>query len=134
MESIRRSGVLLHITSLPGRFGIGSLNQSAYEWVDFLEQTRQTLWQVLPLGPTGYGDSPYQSFSSFAGNPYLISWSSWCSGIARLEVLDQAPLPARTCRFWRDLQLEVAAAAQCRGRICTASQRSAQGGILPVLR
>jgi 4-alpha-glucanotransferase len=92
MESIRRSGVLLHITSLPGRFGIGSLNQSAYEWVDFLEQTRQTLWQVLPLGPTGYGDSPYQSFSTFAGNPYLISLEDLANeGLLDWGVLDQAP-------------------------------------------
>ena len=69
----RRSGVLLHLTSLPGPGGIGSMNRTAYDWVDFLAQTHQTLWQVLPLGPTGYGDSPYQSFSTFAGNPYLIS-------------------------------------------------------------
>ena len=73
MENQRMSGILLHPTSLPGRYGIGSMNQAAYDWVDFLERTRQSLWQVLPLGPTGYGDSPYQSFSTFAGNPYLIS-------------------------------------------------------------
>ncbi|HRA65478.1 MAG TPA: 4-alpha-glucanotransferase, partial [Caldilinea sp.] len=73
MEDLRRSGILLHPTSLPGAYGIGSFNQDAYHWVDFLAETRQSLWQVLPLGPTGYGDSPYQSFSSFAGNPYLIS-------------------------------------------------------------
>jgi 4-alpha-glucanotransferase len=73
MDDQRQSGVLLHPTSLPGPYGIGSLNRAAYAWVDFLAKTRQSLWQVLPLGPTGYGDSPYQSFSSFAGNPYLIS-------------------------------------------------------------
>lgn len=73
MEHQRQSGILLHPTSLPGRYGIGTFNQAAYTWVDFLEHTRQSIWQVLPLGPTGYGDSPYQSFSSFAGNPYLIS-------------------------------------------------------------
>lgn len=73
MEYPRQSGILLHPTSLPGRYGIGSMNHAAYAWVDFLAETRQSLWQVLPLGPTGYGDSPYQSFSSFAGNPYLIS-------------------------------------------------------------
>ena len=73
MEYKRQSGILLHPTSLPGRYGIGTFNQNAYDWVDFLRRTRQSLWQVLPLGPTGYGDSPYQSFSSFAGNPYLIS-------------------------------------------------------------
>lgn len=73
MEYPRQSGILLHPTSLPGRYGIGTLNHAAYAWVDFLADTHQSLWQVLPLGPTGYGDSPYQSFSSFAGNPYLIS-------------------------------------------------------------
>ncbi|MBV7329648.1 4-alpha-glucanotransferase [Chloroflexi bacterium TSY] len=72
MHLPRCSGILLHPTSLPGRYGIGSFNHEAFEWVDFLERTNQSLWQVLPLGPTGYGDSPYQSFSTFAGNPYLI--------------------------------------------------------------
>jgi 4-alpha-glucanotransferase len=71
--SPRRSGVLLHPTSLPGRFGIGELGPEAYRFVDFLAGAGQRLWQVLPLGPTGYGDSPYQCFSAFAGNPLLIS-------------------------------------------------------------
>lgn len=69
----RMSGILLHPTSLPSPYGIGDLGQTAYDFVDFLCETKQTLWQVLPLGPTGYGDSPYQSFSSFAGQPLLIS-------------------------------------------------------------
>ena len=69
----RSSGILLHPTSLPGRFGIGDLGAPAYDWVDFLAAGKQRLWQVLPLGPTGYGDSPYQSFSAFAGNHMLIS-------------------------------------------------------------
>jgi 4-alpha-glucanotransferase len=69
----RSCGILLHPTSLPSRYGIGDLGESAYEFVDFLQRTGQSLWQVLPLGPTGYGDSPYQSFSAFAGNPLLIS-------------------------------------------------------------
>jgi 4-alpha-glucanotransferase len=69
----RASGILLHPTSLPGRYGIGELNDQAYRFVDFLVETGQKLWQVLPLGPTGYGDSPYQCFSAFAGNPLLIS-------------------------------------------------------------
>lgn len=68
----RRSGVLLHPTSLPGRHGIGDLGEAAYQFVDFLGAAKQGLWQVLPLGPTGYGDSPYASFSSHAGNPLLI--------------------------------------------------------------
>lgn len=69
----RKSGVLLHPTSLPGSYGIGDLGEEAYDFVNFLEQSGQTLWQVLPLGPTGYGDSPYASFSTHAGNPMLIS-------------------------------------------------------------
>ena len=69
----RSAGVLLHPTSLPSRYGIGDLGDGAYQFVDFLAAARQQLWQVLPLGPTGYGDSPYQSFSAFAGNPLLIS-------------------------------------------------------------
>lgn len=69
---MRRSGVLLPISSIPSAYGIGSLSKEAYEFVDFLEEAGQKLWQILPLGPTGYGDSPYQSFSTFAGNPYFI--------------------------------------------------------------
>lgn len=69
----RSSGILLHPTSLPGRFGIGDLGEEAYRFVDFLVRSGQSLWQVLPLGPTGYGNSPYMSFSAFAGNPLLIS-------------------------------------------------------------
>lgn len=73
MRLPRSSGILLHPTSLPGRFGIGDLGNEAYQFVDFLVGAGQKLWQIMPLGPTGYGDSPYQSFSSFAGNPLLIS-------------------------------------------------------------
>lgn len=69
---MRKSGILLHPTSLPGRFGIGEFNQHAGDFVDFLAASGQKLWQVMPLGPTGYGDSPYQCFSAFAGNPLLI--------------------------------------------------------------
>lgn len=69
----RSSGLLLHPTSLPGPYGIGDLGPAADAWVDWLAATGCRYWQVLPLGPTGYGDSPYQSFSAFAGNPYLIS-------------------------------------------------------------
>ncbi len=69
----RSSGVLLHPTSLPGPYGIGDLGPSAYQWIDFLAESGTRFWQVLPLGPTGFGDSPYQCFSAFAGNPYLVS-------------------------------------------------------------
>ena len=73
MKQERASGILLHPTSLPGPDGIGDLGPEAYRWIDFLDRTGTQFWQVLPLGPTGYGDSPYQCFSAFAGNPYLIS-------------------------------------------------------------
>lgn len=73
MRFRRASGILLHPTSLPGPFGIGDLGPAAYAFADFLEQAGQSLWQVLPLGPTGYGDSPYACYSAFAGNTLLIS-------------------------------------------------------------
>lgn len=69
---MRASGILLHISSLPNKYGIGTFGESAYEFVRFLEKSKQKYWQVLPLGPTSYGDSPYQTFSAFAGNPYFI--------------------------------------------------------------
>ncbi|MGH7808872.1 MAG: 4-alpha-glucanotransferase, partial [Candidatus Binatia bacterium] len=74
MKFERSSGIVLHPTSLPGPYGIGDLGAQAYRFVDWLAPSGCKLWQVLPLGPTGYGDSPYQCFSAFAGNPYLISF------------------------------------------------------------
>lgn len=71
--SDRTSGVLLHPTSLPGSFGIGDLGPAAYAWVDVLVRSGQSWWQILPLGPTGFGNSPYQAYSAFAGNPLLVS-------------------------------------------------------------
>jgi 4-alpha-glucanotransferase len=76
MKFSRSGGILLHPTSLPGRFGVGDLGPQAVRFVDWLASTGCKLWQVLPLGPTGYGDSPYQCFSAFAGNPYLISFDA----------------------------------------------------------
>jgi 4-alpha-glucanotransferase len=73
MSFPRASGILLHPTSLPGRFGIGDLGPEAYAFADFLVSSGQRLWQVLPLGPTGYGDSPYACYSAFAGNPLMVS-------------------------------------------------------------
>ncbi len=69
----RSAGILLSITSLPSQYGIGDFSQGAYDFVDWLKEAGQEYWQILPLGPTSYGDSPYQSFSTFAGNPYFIS-------------------------------------------------------------
>ena len=73
MRFERAAGILLHPTSLPGKYGIGDLGSEAYNFINFLEASGQKLWQVFPLGPTGYGDSPYQCFSAFAGNPLLVS-------------------------------------------------------------
>jgi len=88
----RRSGILLHPTSLPGRYGIGELGPEAHRFVDFLSGAGQRLWQVLPLGPTGYGDSPYQCFSAFAGNPLLVSLDALVEdGWLRAEDLAPAP-------------------------------------------
>jgi 4-alpha-glucanotransferase len=87
MQFPRGSGILLHITSLPSRFGIGDLGPEAYRFVDFLAETGQSLWQMLPVGPTGYGNSPYQSLSSFAGNTLLLSLER----LADEELLDPWP-------------------------------------------
>ncbi len=87
----RCSGVLLHPTSLPGKYGVGTFGSEAYEWVDFLSKNQQTIWQILPLGPTSYGDSPYQSSSTFAGNPYLISLDDMVSdGLMDRQLLIEA--------------------------------------------
>lgn len=78
MKFERKSGILLHPTSLPGTPGIGTFGKEAYKFIDWLKSGGQTLWQVLPLGPTGYGDSPYASFSTFAGNPLLVDFEMLC--------------------------------------------------------
>ena len=83
----RLSGVLLHPTSFPGRYGIGDLGPEAYRFVDFLVAAGQSLWQVLPLGPTGYGDSPYACYSAFAGNTLLVSPEQ----LIKEGLLDSAP-------------------------------------------
>ena len=72
MSTMRECGVLMPVFSLPSAYGIGCFSKEAYEFADMLKKSGQTRWQILPLGPTGYGDSPYQSFSTFAGNPYFI--------------------------------------------------------------
>ncbi len=93
MKFPRSSGILLHFTSLPGRFGIGDLGPCAYEFADFLFAAGQKLWQVLPLNPTGYGDSPYQCFSAFAGNPMLLSFERMRDqGLLQASDLAQVPV------------------------------------------
>jgi 4-alpha-glucanotransferase len=97
----RASGILLHPTSLPGRFGIGDLGDEAYRFADFLVASGQSLWQVLPLGPTGYGDSPYACYSAFAGNTLLISPERlFEEGLLTRTELDEIPsLPAERIDF-----------------------------------
>lgn len=92
----RSSGILLHPTSLPGRYGIGDLGQSAYRFVDWLEAQGQSIWQVLPLGPTSYGDSPYQTLSAFAGNPNLISLDKLLEDglLSEVDLADTPDFPA----------------------------------------
>src|SRR6185436_14699645 len=92
MSFRRSSGILLHPTSLPGRFGIGDLGPAVVEFLDLLVAGRQRVWQVLPLGPTGYGDSPYQCFSAFAGNPLLVS----LEGLVADGWLAESDLPDRS--------------------------------------
>ena len=87
---MRGAGILLHISSLPSRYGIGTFGKEAYRFVDFLKEAGQRYWQILPLGPTSYGDSPYQSFSSYAGNPYFIDLDLLCEDglLKRSELKD----------------------------------------------
>ena len=96
----RGAGILMPIFSLPSPYGIGTFGSSAYEFIDLLRQARQNYWQVLPMGPTSYGDSPYQSFSAFAGNPYFIDLDM----LKEEELLTQEEIDA--C-FWLDKQEEV---------------------------
>lgn len=88
----RSAGILLHPTSLPGKYGIGDLGREAYNFIHFLSAAGQTVWQVLPLGPTGFGDSPYQCFSAFAGNPLLVSPDKMVED-KLLTVKDLEPVP-----------------------------------------
>ncbi|HUT37304.1 MAG TPA: 4-alpha-glucanotransferase [Planctomycetota bacterium] len=95
MRFERSAGILLHPTSLPGRYGIGELGHTAHRLADFLAEGGQSLWQILPLGPTGYGDSPYACFSAFAGNPLLLNleWLASEGDIERAELASAPPFP-----------------------------------------
>ncbi|NMC85730.1 MAG: 4-alpha-glucanotransferase, partial [Anaerolineaceae bacterium] len=101
MEFKRSSGVLLHPTSFPGPDGIGDLGPEAFKWIDFLAESHCHLWQILPLGPTGYGDSPYQCFSAFAGNPYLISPALLMDSdlLTRVDLADRPQFKAGSVDF-----------------------------------
>ena len=104
----RRAGILLHPSSLPGSYGIGELGPEAQRWLEFLHSAGQRVWQVLPLGPTGYGDSPYQSFSSFAGNPLLISVELLAAEgwLSQEELQPLRALPAERVDFGRLIPLK----------------------------
>lgn len=94
----RASGILMHISSLPGKYGIGDFGEGAYKFIDFLVEARQKYWEILPLGVTGVGDSPYQSFSAFAGNPYLIDLDEF----TRCGYLDKEEI--RVYKLYEDLE------------------------------
>lgn len=119
----RASGVLLHPTCLPSPYGIGDLGKSAYEFVDFLAAAGQKLWQVLPLGPTGFGNSPYMCFSAIAGNPLLLSLEQYLE----LKLLDpedcQALFPLDIVDFDRVIPYKMGLLAKVFGRFQEASDR-----------
>jgi 4-alpha-glucanotransferase len=128
--SDRLAGILLHPTSLPGRHGIGELGPEATAFLDFLAETGQRLWQVLPLGPTGYGDSPYQCFSAFAGNPLLVSLDLLrAEGLLSDADLAKAPaFPEREVDFGAVIDFKrpaLARAFRAFGKKATAEQNAA---------
>ena len=96
---MRESGILMHITSLPGPYGVGAMGKEAFRFVDFLKEAGQHYWQILPLTPTGYGDSPYHSNSAYAGNPYLIDLELLVEeGLLKEEELKDIPWCSREDR------------------------------------
>jgi len=105
----RSSGLILHPSSFPGPDGIGDLGPAAYRFINFLAETGCSLWQVLPLGPTGYGDSPYQCFSAFAGNPYLVSPALLLESglLARPELADRPVFPDHKVNYGPVIQWKV---------------------------
>lgn len=126
MGNRRRSGIILHPTSLPGPDGMGDLGPEAYRWVTFLADAGCTFWQILPLGPTGYGDSPYQCFSAFAGNPYLVNPSLLQEDnlLTRADLVDRPVFPEDHVDYgeaihWKNIILD---------RACTRFERNAPKG------
>ena len=100
---MRECGMLLPIASLPSRYGIGAFSKDAYAFVDTLKAAGQSYWQVLPLGPTGFGDSPYQSFSAFAGNPYFIDLETLVEeGLLTLEECEAVDFGEDPRKIWYD--------------------------------
>ncbi len=125
--SNRSAGVLLHPTSLPGAYGIGDLGPAAYAWVDALKRAKQKWWQILPLGPTGYGDSPYQCFSAFAGNPYLVSPDRLMQdGLLKRSDLAGSSFPAERVDFGQVIQFKI--------KLLRRAWENFQAGSAPALR
>src|SRR5262249_41403080 len=125
--SARAAGLLLHPTSLPGRYGIGDLGTAAFTWVDALVRARQKWWQILPLGPTGFGDSPYQCFSAFAGNPTLVSPESLAkAGLLKPDDLFGPNFPAE--------RVDYGPVIEFKNRVLARAWDNFQAGTAPVLR
>jgi 4-alpha-glucanotransferase len=121
MSYDRQAGILLHPTSLPGPDGIGDIGPAAYQWINTIKKAGFSLWQVLPLGPTGYGDSPYQCFSAFAGNPFLVSPSLLLEDglLHSSDVSERPALPANHVDYgaaihWKNHLLQLAYSRFCR--------------------
>lgn len=126
MELKRSSGILLHPTSLPGPDGIGDLGPEAYNWINFLSDTGCSLWEILPLGPTGYGDSPYQCFSAFAGNPYLVNPAFLMDTglLKRSDVLDRPQFPLDHVDFGPVIQWKLLLLDRAYARFVTTENKS----------
>jgi 4-alpha-glucanotransferase len=123
----RSAGVLLHPTSLPGPYGIGDLGETAYSWLEAMTRAKQTWWQILPLNPTGYGDSPYSSYAAFAGNPYLVSPDILVrDGLLQRQDLAGASFPAG--------HVDYARAGEFKLRILRKAWNTFQGGAGAFLR
>lgn len=124
MKFDRSACIILHPTSLPGPDGIGDLGPEAYRWINFLADTGTTIWQVLPLGPTGYGDSPYQCFSAFAGNPYLVSPALLLDDglLTRTDLADRPQFPQNSVDFGPVIQWKLTILDRAFARFMKSSQ------------
>ena len=124
---MRSSGVLMHISSLPSPYGIGTMGKEARKFVDFLDKSGQKYWQILPICPTSYGDSPYQSFSSFAGNPYFIDLEILCRGKtvkkSRVRIFSMGQ-QSSLCRLWGYVQFPLCITEKS---LCTFHEKTAGG-------
>ena len=97
---MKENGILLHISSLPGKYGCGTMGKEAYDFVDFLAKSNVNLWQILPIGPTSYGDSPYSSLSAFAFNPYFINPDM----LLKWGLIEESDLPPVRNTNWAEFE------------------------------